>query len=66
MMELLLDILSRLACLEDKVEHVAERVEDLIDDYVGDCVNTLLGSLHNNPARYDYVMNIMPRYHFNT
>ncbi len=33
MMELLLDISSRLARLEDKVEHIAERVEDLMDDY---------------------------------
>ncbi len=32
-MELLQDISSRLACLEDKVEHVAEHVEDLMDDY---------------------------------
>ncbi len=32
-MELLQDISSRLAHLEDKVEHVAERVEDLMDDY---------------------------------
>ncbi len=33
MMELLLDISSRLARLEDKVEHIAECVEDLMDDY---------------------------------
>ncbi len=33
MMELLLDISSRLARLEDKVEHIAEHVEDLMDDY---------------------------------
>ncbi len=32
-MELLQDISSRLACLEDKVEHIAEHVEDLMDDY---------------------------------
>ena len=32
-MELLQDISSRLARLEDKVEHVVERVEDLMDDY---------------------------------
>ncbi len=32
-MELLQDISSRLACLEDKVKHVAARVEDLMDDY---------------------------------
>ncbi len=33
MMELLLDILSRLVRMEDKVEHITERVEDLMDDY---------------------------------
>ncbi len=33
MMELLQDILSRLACMEDKVEHIAEHMEDLMDDY---------------------------------
>ncbi len=32
-MELLQDISSRLACLEDKVEMVAERVEDLMEVY---------------------------------
>ncbi len=32
-MELLQDISSRLACLEDKVEHIVEHVEDLMDDY---------------------------------
>ncbi len=32
-MELLQDISSRLACLENKVEHIAECVEDLIDNY---------------------------------
>lgn len=32
-MELLQDISSRLACLENKVEHVAECVEYLMDDY---------------------------------
>ncbi len=32
-MELLQDISSRLAHLEDKVKHVARRMEDLIDDY---------------------------------
>ncbi len=32
-MELLQDISSRLARLEDKVEHIAERMEDLMDDY---------------------------------
>ncbi len=32
-MELLQDISSRLARLEDKVEHVAGCIEDLMDDY---------------------------------
>ncbi len=33
MMEILQDIASRLVCLEEKVDTVAERVEDLMDDY---------------------------------
>ncbi len=32
-MELLQDISSRMACLEDKVDNLAEHVEDLVDDY---------------------------------
>ncbi len=32
-LEILQDISLRLACLEDKVDKVAERVEDLMDDY---------------------------------
>ncbi len=32
-MELLQDISSRLVHLEDKVEHVVERMEDLMDNY---------------------------------
>ncbi len=33
MMDLLQDILSRLVHLEDKVEHIAECMEDLVDNY---------------------------------
>ncbi len=36
-MELLQDISSRLACLETKVNNIAECMEDLVDDYHPDC-----------------------------
>lgn len=33
---LLQDISSRLVCLEDKVKHVVEQIEDLMDNYHSD------------------------------
>ncbi len=35
--ELLRDISSRMACLENKVDNLAEHVGDLVDDYNPDC-----------------------------
>ncbi len=36
-MEILQDISSRLAHLEDKVDNLVEHVDDLVDDYDPDC-----------------------------